>query len=45
MTDYLVDDSVWARLATGDEEITARLRRIDNRRSSPRGRGIGVFDE
>ena len=29
MTDYLVDNSVWARLATGDEGITARLRRIE----------------
>lgn len=29
MTDYLVDNSVWARLATGDSAITARLRRIE----------------
>lgn len=29
MTDYLVDNSVWARLATGDRGITARLRRIE----------------
>lgn len=29
MTDYLVDNSVWARLATGDPVITARLRRIE----------------
>ncbi|MGQ4598145.1 PIN domain-containing protein [Nocardia sp. R6R-6] len=29
MTDYLVDNSVWARLATGDSGITARLRRIE----------------
>lgn len=29
MTDYLVDNSVWARLATRDEGITARLRRIE----------------
>lgn len=29
MTDYLVDNSVWARLASGDEGITARLRRIE----------------
>lgn len=29
MTDYLVDNSVWARLATGDEAIAARLRRIE----------------
>ncbi|MEU7764437.1 PIN domain-containing protein [Nocardia sp. NPDC049190] len=29
MTDYLVDNSVWARLATGDPDITARLRRIE----------------
>lgn len=28
MTDYLVDNSVWARLATGDPRITARLRLI-----------------
>lgn len=30
MTDYLVDNSVWARLATGDVSITARLRRIEH---------------
>lgn len=29
MTDYLVDNSVWARLATGDPKITDRLRRIE----------------
>ena len=29
MTDYLVDNSVWARLATGDPNIAARLRRIE----------------
>ncbi|MCZ9635131.1 PIN domain-containing protein [Rhodococcus sp. BH5] len=29
MTDYLVDNSVWARLATGDPGIAARLRRIE----------------
>ncbi|WP_280357668.1 PIN domain-containing protein [Nocardia otitidiscaviarum] len=29
MTDYLVDNSVWARLAAGDPGITARLRRIE----------------
>ncbi len=29
MTDYLGDNSVWARLATGDDRITARLRRIE----------------
>lgn len=29
MTDYLVDNSVWARLATGDPRITARLRQIE----------------
>ncbi|MFW0795367.1 PIN domain-containing protein [Gordonia sp. CPCC 205515] len=29
MTDYLVDNSVWARLAAGDAGITARLRRIE----------------
>lgn len=29
MTDYLVDNSVWARLATADASITARLRRIE----------------
>lgn len=29
MTDYLVDNSVWARLATGDPVITARLRAIE----------------
>lgn len=29
MTDYLVDNSVWARLAAGDTQITARLRRIE----------------
>ncbi|MCZ2404503.1 PIN domain-containing protein [Paenarthrobacter sp. Z7-10] len=29
MTDYLVDNSVWTRLATGDPGIIARLRRIE----------------
>ena len=29
MTDYLVDNSVWARLAAGDELVAARLRRIE----------------
>ena len=29
MTDYLVDNSVWARLAAGDPNITARLRRVE----------------
>lgn len=29
MTDYLVDNSVWARLASGDQGITARLRTIE----------------
>ena len=29
MTDFLVDNSVWSRLATGDQDITARLRRIE----------------
>ncbi|GAA4699860.1 hypothetical protein GCM10025781_17440 [Kocuria gwangalliensis] len=29
MTDYLVDNSVWARLASGDQKITARLREIE----------------
>ncbi|MFT3969151.1 MAG: PIN domain-containing protein [Micropruina sp.] len=29
MTDYLVDNSVWARLASGDARITARLRQIE----------------
>lgn len=28
MTDFLVDNSVWARLASGDPHVTARLRRI-----------------
>lgn len=28
MTDYLVDNSVWARLASHDAHITARLHRI-----------------
>ncbi|NQX27732.1 PIN domain-containing protein [Microbacteriaceae bacterium VKM Ac-2854] len=31
MTDYLVDNSVWARLAAGDPDITARLRGIERR--------------
>ncbi|PBB08049.1 VapC toxin family PIN domain ribonuclease [Kocuria sp. WRN011] len=29
MTDYLVDNSVWARLASGDQRIGARLRHIE----------------
>lgn len=29
MTDYLVDNSVWARLASGDSAITTRLKRIE----------------
>ena len=29
MTDFLVDNSVWARLALGDAVITERLRRIE----------------
>jgi predicted nucleic acid-binding protein len=29
VTDYLVDNSVWARLAIGDEGVTARLRGIE----------------
>lgn len=29
MTDYLVDNSVWARLAAGDVAIVNRLRRIE----------------
>ncbi|MFB8227906.1 PIN domain-containing protein [Cellulosimicrobium sp. NPDC055967] len=29
MTDYLVDNSVWARLARGDAAVTARLRRVE----------------
>ena len=29
MTDYLVDNSVWARLATGDLAVVARLRRVE----------------
>ena len=29
MTDYLVDNSVWARLAYGDSGVAARLRRIE----------------
>ena len=29
MTDYLVDNCVWARLACGDPAITARLRLIE----------------
>lgn len=29
MTDYLVDNSVWARLASADPGITARLRQIE----------------
>lgn len=29
MTDYLVDNSVWARLASGDSRILTRLRNIE----------------
>jgi predicted nucleic acid-binding protein len=29
VTDYLVDNSVWSRLAAGDPGIAARLRRIE----------------
>lgn len=29
MTDYLVDNSVWARLASGDPGIASRLQRIE----------------
>lgn len=29
MSDYLVDNSVWARLASGDARITRRLRNIE----------------
>lgn len=29
MTDYLVDNSVWARLSTADPAITERLRRVE----------------
>jgi predicted nucleic acid-binding protein len=29
VTDYLVDNSVWARLASGDPGIATRLRRIE----------------
>lgn len=29
MTDYLVDNSIWGKLASGDARITARLRRIE----------------
>lgn len=29
MTDYLVDNSVWARAISGDSLIVARLRRIE----------------
>lgn len=29
MTDYLIDNSVWARLASGDPGIAERLRRIE----------------
>lgn len=29
MTDYLVDNSVWARLASGDVGIAERLRRVE----------------
>lgn len=29
MTDYLVDNSVWARLAASDPAITSRLRQIE----------------
>lgn len=29
MTDYLVDNSIWARLALGDPVVSARLRQIE----------------
>lgn len=29
MTDYLVDNSIWGRLASADEAITQRVRRIE----------------
>jgi len=29
VTGYLVDDCVWARLASGDPGVAARLRRIE----------------
>lgn len=29
MTDYLVDNSVWGKLASGDPAIVARLRRVE----------------
>lgn len=29
MTDYLVDNSAWARLASGDTGVASRLRRIE----------------
>mgnify|MGYP000908275904 FL=1 len=29
MTDYLVDNSVWARAITGDTHMVERLRRIE----------------
>lgn len=29
MTDYLVDNSIWARLASGDAAIAARVRRVE----------------
>jgi predicted nucleic acid-binding protein len=29
VTDYLVDNSVWSRLANGDKAMTARLRQIE----------------
>lgn len=29
MTDYLVDNSAWARIATGDRAVTERLRTIE----------------
>lgn len=29
MTDYLVDNSVWARIASGDPAVTRRVRRIE----------------
>lgn len=29
MTDYLVDNSVWVRLASGDASVEARLRRLE----------------
>jgi predicted nucleic acid-binding protein len=35
VTDYLVDNSVWARLASGDKNITTRLRRTERAPAAP----------